>query len=121
MTDDTRETEAAPQADPEIDPPGAESKPGAEPQSTAGPQPAASPVSRVQYLRSFGFVFRSPKWGMNLLLGSVCMFIPTIGQILLFGYLYEIVESLHRGRRDGYPDFDFKRFTPYLNAACGRG
>jgi hypothetical protein len=71
-------------------------------------------VERIRYPAAFGFVLSSPNWGKNLLLGSVCSFIPVVGPIVFFGYEYEIIEALHRGRRTGYPDFDFNRFMNYL-------
>src|SRR5436190_1107158 len=70
--------------------------------------------SGMHYWRSYQYIFDSPNWLMNVLLGSVCILIPGIGPILLLGYELEIVERLH-GRGDiGYPDFDFGRFLNYL-------
>lgn len=72
------------------------------------------PLHEMQYLECYRFVFSSPNWGMNLLLGSVCMLIPVVGQIVFIGYEFELFEALHRGRREGYADFDFNRFGDYL-------
>jgi hypothetical protein len=83
------------------------------PQLEAKPSPA-EPIERLRYLESYRFVFSSPNWFMNLLLGSVCLFIPVVGQIVFWGYEFELIDALHRGRRTGYADFDFNRFTDYL-------
>ena len=74
--------------------------------------PTAS-VRGIAYFRLITYVFDHPQWGMNLLLGTVCQFIPIIGNILLIGYQFEIVEALHRGHAR-YPEFNFDRFVPYL-------
>jgi hypothetical protein len=69
----------------------------------------------VKYLRAYQFVFDSPNWTTNLLLGTVCQLIPVVGPFVLMGYLFEVVEALHRRGDDGrYPDFAFERFMPYL-------
>lgn len=51
---------------------------------------------------------------MNLLMTSVCLFIPIIGPIVLLGYQFEIIEALHRDPRQQCLDFDFNRFVNYL-------
>ncbi len=51
---------------------------------------------------------------MNLLCGSVCLLIPIIGQIVLIGYLGEVVEILHRRGSDHRPEFDFNRLVEYM-------
>jgi hypothetical protein len=69
----------------------------------------------MQYLRSYLFIFDSPKWALNLLLGSLCLLIPAIGGLLVQGYCFEVIEALHRRRRDtDYPEFTFEKFVPYL-------
>lgn len=68
----------------------------------------------LHYLDSYRFIFQSPNWVNNLLLGSVCQLIPVIGPIVLFGYEFEVVEALHRNPDRTYPDFDFNRFVIYL-------
>ena len=69
---------------------------------------------RIEYLTSFRFVFTNPEWFKNLLIGAVCMLIPVLNQLLIFGYTYEIVELLHRRSGGSYPSFDFKRFGIYI-------
>lgn len=68
----------------------------------------------LQLMRSYQYIFDSPNWLMNLLLGSVCMLIPGIGFILLLGYELEVIESLYAHGDRKYPDFDFGRFLAYL-------
>lgn len=86
------------------------------PGEPVSPQPAdelAEPFTGMRYFRMVSYVFDHPQWGMTLLLATVCQFIPVIGNILLMGYQYDIVEQLHRGRRR-YPEFNFDNFVPYL-------
>ena len=92
----------------------------------------------MRYWRSYRFVFDSPNWPINLGLGAVCLLIPFVGQMVLTGYCFEIVEQLLRRRRlegtadsagervmdalpvdEDYaspasPDFTFNRFSDYL-------
>ncbi|MEX2175342.1 MAG: DUF4013 domain-containing protein [Pirellulaceae bacterium] len=84
-----------------------EIKPAAKPGKDAG-------VKRIEYLTSIRFLFSHPQWFKNLLLGGLCVLIPVLNQLLLFGYMYEIVERLHRGERGTYPLFDFSRFSTYI-------
>lgn len=79
----------------------------------------------MQYNQSVRDFFKSPKWGMNLLLGGVCMLIPLIGQILLSGW--NITQLWARRRADdppadqsmgdasAYPEFNFDNFVKYLS------
>lgn len=75
---------------------------------------AASAFVGMRYFEAYSFVFDSLKWMMNLLQGTVCVLIPVIGPIVLWGYQFEIIESLHRNPRRTYPDFDFNNFVEYL-------
>jgi hypothetical protein len=73
----------------------------------------------MKYWRAYTYFFDSPKWTMNLLLGTLCSVIPLIGQIVFHGYGYEAVETMHRrGKDDQYPEFDFNRFVKYLVRGC---
>jgi hypothetical protein len=68
----------------------------------------------MKYLESYRFLFRSPKWLTNLLLCVVAAFVPIAGAMVVFGYHFEIIETMHlRGDKD-YPDFDFNRLLNYL-------
>jgi len=59
--------------------------------------------------------FKSPKWGMNLLLGAVCMLIPIIGPMVLQGWH---ITGFWARRDDAdpaeFPPFDFQFFGKYL-------
>ena len=68
----------------------------------------------MQYMRAYKYVFESPKWLQNILLGTVCMLIPIVGPIVLMGYLCEVMESMVRDETRVYSDFDFSRFGDYL-------
>ena len=69
----------------------------------------------MNYLDSVKDFFRSPKWGMNILLGGVCMLIPLVGQIVLSGW--NITQLWGQGdQRDPtkLPEFSFNHFVKYL-------
>lgn len=83
------------------------------PEKVAKPGGAVA-FTGMRYFEAYSFVFDSPKWAMNLLLGSVCTLIPVVGAIVLWGYQFEIIEALHRDPRRTYPDFDFNYFVEYL-------
>lgn len=98
----------------------------------------------MNYMQSYRFVFRSPNWLTNLALSSVCLLIPWIGQIVLIGYFFELIDVWLRRRHlersktlsdpsdalgeqvmdalpadedheeGSYADFNFNRFTEYL-------
>lgn len=80
-------------------------------QSSAG---AGGLPLTLDYARSYLYVFESANWVLNLVFATICQLIPVIGPILLIGYQFEIVETLHRDPRSAYPDFDFKNFVNYL-------
>lgn len=69
----------------------------------------------MKYLASVTDFFKAQKWGMNMLLGAVCIFIPMIGQLILNGWI--ITQLWGRGDDEDpseYPPFDFQYFTKYL-------
>lgn len=73
----------------------------------------------MRYMRSYKFVFENPKWPINILWLCLCalsgLVIPVIGQIIMVGYLFEIIEFMHRRGDDSrYPDFTLDRFAQYL-------
>jgi hypothetical protein len=83
-------------------------------QPPALPPKPATPPRELQYMRAWSYVFENPQWGMNLLFGTIAIFIPVIGPMILNGYQLEIVEGLHRSGGARYPDFTFERFADYL-------
>ena len=98
----------------------------------------------MRYWQSYRFVFKNPNWLTNLALAAVCSIIPWIGQIVLIGYCFELIQLWHRRRQlsrgsalqgpadprgewvmdalpvdedhapGSYPDFNFNRFSEYL-------
>jgi hypothetical protein len=54
----------------------------------------------VEYLLAYRFAFQSPNWFKNLLWGSLCFFVPIVGPMVLIGYLFEVIEWLHRRREE---------------------
>jgi hypothetical protein len=68
----------------------------------------------MNYMRSFRYVFDSPKWMGNLLAAIICPFVPVIGEMVLLGYAFDITESLHRRKNSRAPDFDTNRLSEYL-------
>jgi uncharacterized protein DUF4013 len=81
--------------------------------SALPPKPGMEPQP-MRYMEAFQYVFAHPEWVTNVLLAAVCALIPVIGGILVQGYAYEILESLHRFPGQLYPKFDFGRFSQYL-------
>jgi hypothetical protein len=84
--------------------------------------PATGPW-QMDYFGGFAMIHRNPDWLLTALLLSLCalsgIFIPVIGTIVLNGYVYEAVESLHRTNGNYYPKFDFNRFVEYLVRGVG--
>src|SRR5260370_36545070 len=68
----------------------------------------------MKYIYSYRFVFESANWLMNLLAAAVCMVVPVVGPMVLLGYTFEIIETLHRKKGAPYPDFDFNQLMKYL-------
>lgn len=69
----------------------------------------------MNYQASVTDFFKPQKWGMNMLLGAVCILIPMIGQLILAGWA--ITQLWGRGDDEhpsNYPPFDFQYFTKYL-------
>lgn len=76
---------------------------------------------QLDYMGMYNYIFENPNWVTNVLWGSLCILaasvIPILPQMVLSGYQWEIIETLHRRNRRGYPDFDTNRLGDYL----GRG
>lgn len=68
----------------------------------------------LRYLQSISDFFKSPKWGINLLLGGVCVLIPVVGPIVYAGYCIGVFAQQTRQRNLMYADFEFDRFADYL-------
>ena len=92
---------------------------------TTNPYQAAAPVESDGSVRPagalrvgdmLGFAFTSPNWMMNVLWGSLAMLTSSliVPQIIYSGYLWEVVEELHRKKSKTAPDFDLQRMGDYL-------
>lgn len=81
---------------------------------TAPPPPPGPNPGGLQFMEAFNYVFRSPNWLVNLLLPALCAIIPIAGPMVLLGFQFDIIESLHRSAGRTYPDFDFGRFGQYF-------
>src|ERR1700687_1905721 len=68
----------------------------------------------MKYIYSYRFLFESPNWLMNLLAAAICLVVPVVGPMVFLGYVFEIIESLHRRKGSPYPDFDTKQLMKYL-------
>ena len=68
----------------------------------------------MRYMDAFKAFFKHEKWGMQLLLHSVCMLIPILGFIVLFGHYLEVMVYQRANGEETYPEFDFNRFGEYL-------
>jgi hypothetical protein len=69
----------------------------------------------MEFMLAFRYVVdRSGGW-TNILLITVCNFIPVVGPIVLMGYRAEVAVALDRDPRLlRHPQFDFGRFVEYL-------
>jgi len=75
---------------------------------------------RMAYMRSWNYIFENPNWMMNVLWMGLCFLsttiIPVAGQLLVVGYLFEIIEAIHTRRTATYPDFTLEgnKLVEYL-------
>jgi hypothetical protein len=68
----------------------------------------------MKYIYAYRYLFESPKWMTNLLAAIVCQIVPIVGPMVLLGYAFEMIESLHRQKGSRYPDFDTNQLMNYL-------
>ncbi|MFL5341360.1 MAG: DUF4013 domain-containing protein [Gemmataceae bacterium] len=69
----------------------------------------------MRYMRSIQFIGDRKNWLMNLLWAGIAMLVPIVGPLVLDGWLYEVIESLHNDpEHKDYQDFDLNRLTEYL-------
>jgi hypothetical protein len=68
----------------------------------------------MNYMKAYRFVFESPKWMGNLAAAAISFLVPVAGEMVLFGYGFDIIESLHRRKNSRCPDFDTNRLSEYL-------
>jgi hypothetical protein len=79
-------------------------------------EPGTAREASMHYLRAYRFMFDSPNWLANVGFVTLCVVvIPVIGPMVAWGYLFAVVEAMHRQGHDrGYPDFTWDQFVPYL-------
>lgn len=82
-----------------------------DPQSVE-PKPTGEP--KIDYLRSYQYIFDNPQWVQNVLLSAVAMIIPVVGGFVVAGYMFTVTLGLHQNRGAYYPDFSFDDFGKYL-------
>ena len=68
----------------------------------------------MNYGASVSDFFKSPKWMMNLLLGGVCLLIPVVGPMVVFGWLITGFWARQDENFETFPEFDFAHFGKYL-------
>lgn len=84
----------------------------------SAPAKPPKPMVGIEYMRSFLYVFENPNWIANVLFVGLCALstgvIPVIGQLIMQGYQFSIIEALHREPGSQYPDFDMNKLLDYL-------
>ena len=68
----------------------------------------------MKYLDSVQDFFKSPRWGMNLLLAGVCSLIPVVGPMVVLGWLLGGFWGRDDTNPATFPDFKFDRFADWL-------
>jgi hypothetical protein len=70
---------------------------------------------KIKYMRSYTHVFERDDWFVNLLVSSVCFFIPVIGPLVFMGYQYQVIEGFIRRPNEKMSKFKFNQFTLMLS------
>jgi hypothetical protein len=77
--------------------------------------------TQLEYIRSFNFLFENPNWMMNMLWMFLCQLagqaIPVLPAMVMYGYQFEMLDSLLASRGSRFVDFDPNKLGDYL----GRG
>lgn len=69
----------------------------------------------MNYQASISDFFKSPKWGMNCLLGAVSLLIPIVGPLVLSGWHVTVLWARRNDENlANAPPFDFDCFVKYL-------
>jgi Protein of unknown function (DUF4013) len=85
------------------------------PEAAPAAKPRAIAEPRLRFIEAYTWMFESPQWFLNfLLVALLANFLPIIGQIVAFGYLFACVEDQIRSPRFGYVDLDLNKFVEYL-------
>lgn len=73
----------------------------------------------MDYRGGLKAMYNNPNWLVQTSLIGLCSLIPIVGPIAVMGYMFESAAYLHLTNREGYPDFNFGRFGPYLGRGIG--
>lgn len=83
--------------------------------------PALAGPRRIEYMRSFHYIFENPSWMTNtlLIMAAVVLagMVPGVGIVLyipLLGYLFLVVETLLVNGGQRYPDVDTNQLERYF-------
>ena len=80
-------------------------------------QASASPPEEknIEFLSALKFIFSQERAWSNILMLTVLLFIPVVGQIVMYGWQCEILQRLERRHPKPIPEFTFSDFTHYLS------
>lgn len=73
----------------------------------------------MDYRGGLKAMYNNPSWLTQTSMIGLCFLIPVVGPIAVMGYAFESAAYLHKTNREGFPDFDFGRFGPYLARGLG--
>jgi Protein of unknown function (DUF4013) len=73
----------------------------------------------MDYMGGLNFVMSKANWFTNAFMCGLCILIPIVGPIVVWGYAYETVDLLHRTNQKRYLDFRWERFGDYLARGIG--
>jgi hypothetical protein len=74
----------------------------------------------MNYAVSVSDFFKTPKWGMSLLFGTLAMFIPVAGWMLVVGWVITGFWSRREESFEKFPPFELTTSTSISGVACGR-
>ncbi|MBI5531908.1 MAG: DUF4013 domain-containing protein [Deltaproteobacteria bacterium] len=69
----------------------------------------------IEYFAALKFIFSQQNAWSSILLLTVLLFIPVVGQIVMYGWQCEILQRLERRDPKPIPEFSFSDFTHYLS------
>ena len=73
----------------------------------------------MDYRGSLKAMYNNPNWLVQTSLIGLCALLFPVGPIAVVGYAMESAAYLHLSNREGYPDFSFGRFGPYMARGIG--
>lgn len=76
--------------------------------------PPAHKLEKLEYFRAYNYIFEHPEWTTVLLWGALLALIPVVGPLVLFGYVFVVIDALLESGGTRYPVLDLNRFVDYL-------